>query len=128
MAKKQTPRKQKLSTKALETQAEQIINDPNKYDADTRNAIGIALSDLAFSRTDTSIRDVPTAERELRTLVSKAEAGEYVFDVEGIGAEYVEAARTIYDVITESNHIPHFIYDAVTVALNEAQQRTGCQH
>jgi hypothetical protein len=118
MAQKQQP---------LEKQAERIINDPNKYDADTRNVIGVARSNLIFHRKDTGTRDHATAERELRALINKAEAGEYVFDVEEIGESYVKAARTIYGVITEANDIPQFVYDAVTVALEEAQRRTGCR-
>lgn len=112
----------------LETQAKRILKNPDKYDVDTRHAIALCLSNLNFRRSETELSEsVKEVENELRELLRKAEAGEPVFDVDYIGKEYVNAARIIYDVITEANHIPQFVYDAITVALTEAERRLGCK-
>jgi hypothetical protein len=138
--KSSTPRKSaaiQQRTPSLETQAKAILKSPNIYDADTRNMVGVALANLQFSRSGgggyaTSQEDVRRIkagesqdEAELRELIRKAKTGEPVFDVTGIGEGYVSAARTIYEVITKPNDIPQFVYDAVTVVLDEAQKQAG---
>ncbi|MGA9997394.1 MAG: hypothetical protein WBP93_18390 [Pyrinomonadaceae bacterium] len=124
---KRTPR-QSAKPATLETQAKKILRNPDKYDVDTRHAIALCLSNLAFRRSETELREsVKEAENELRELIRKANAGEPVFDVACIGKEYVNAARIIYEAITEANYIPQFIYDAITVALTEAERKLGCK-
>jgi hypothetical protein len=119
---------------AITARANTIIEDSTNYDADARHAVGYALSTLRFYEGDSAgsvgdraavAKSISEAEAELREAIRKAEAGEPSFDVEEIGAEYVNAARIIHDVISGTNSIPLFVYDAVRVALDEVARRTG---
>jgi hypothetical protein len=114
MSKKQpTPKAE--TTAALKRRAETIINDSRGYDADTRVHVATMLLIL---QTD-GAGEQQTAQ--LREAIRKAEAGEYVFDVDSIGAEYVHAAQLTSDLLNADT--PPFIFDAVTAALREAERR-----
>ena len=134
-ANKRQPAKRQPATATLEARAEKIISDVDEYDADTRRAVKVALTDLRFHREggwsqvglEQPKSGAATAQTRLRELIGQAEAGEPVFDVAEIGESYVKAARLIYEVITEPNNIPQFVYEAVTTALDEAQRRIGVE-
>lgn len=70
---------------------------------------------------------VAQRERELRALLDKAAKGLPVFDVDEIGAGYVEAARRVYGIVSDRGAIPDFISDAVQTVLGEAARVTGTE-
>jgi hypothetical protein len=113
---------------ALEARALAILEDTERYDYDTRHAVHVALRNVKFHSEGGGAEKympaaearagLPDAERALREVVSKAEAGETV-EQSGVDAKYDDAARRVLGLMFGPG-IPDFvsqgIYDVLRVA------------
>lgn len=110
----------------LDARALAIVNDVNGYDGDTRFALNWALVRLREARAGATFsKSVAELEREVRELLDKAERGEYVFDVDDIGAEHVYAAQTVYNILDGTIETPQFVSLNLQMTIHEAGRRTG---
>jgi hypothetical protein len=115
---------------ALKARAAEIIEDVRGFDGDTRRAVFVALSNLNFAETNpqppTKYTDVRFCEGDLREAIRKAEQKLPAFDAEGMNADRLAEARTVYSIISgDELSVPDFIADAVRVALEEAARTVG---
>jgi hypothetical protein len=123
-------RKQTATIKrpTLDECAKAIIKDWNRYDVDTRQAVGLALKDAEFSRRETNLytpAEIAERERELRDVVTRAKAGERVTE-SGAGAECDAVARDVIDLFDMSG-IPDFLLSGIIQLLQFASEATGAK-
>jgi hypothetical protein len=117
----------------LEQRAKAIIADVRRYDIDTRHQVLFALKNFTFDRDGGGgyfpAEEMPTrvaeAERELRRVVTQAEAGERVTE-SGAGEEYDAAARAVVELLGNSA-VPDFFRNGITDLLNLFAADTGAR-
>jgi hypothetical protein len=118
---------------SFEARAHAILTDTERYDYDTRHAVHVALSNVAFNRPEGNAEkymtaaeaaaEFPRAERELREVVEKAEAGEPVTS-SGVAEEYEAAARRVLGLMF-SPGTPDFISQGIYDVLHSAEKYFG---
>lgn len=99
----------KRGARTIEGRARAIINDLARYDIDTRLAVGRALKGKAA---------------DLAGLVERAERGDMILDLAGVGDERREAAEATHRLL-DMYGLPAFVLDAVLTALHAAGRRVG---
>lgn len=95
---------------ALKRRAERIVTRDDRYDRETREAVQYSLKH-------------DDAE-DLAATVERAEAGDTIYDTRIGDERATQAARSVARLLAQPG-LPHFLYDAVMLALSTAAERKG---